>query len=141
MNTENCWFCNTPLDGDVALYNHHVVHSDCMELGWVPVAIITDERVARFVKLEADNGNDWVQEDLDEIFSHEPIDKLKAENVYIMGMGETKELDSFYVTMQPTVTIKEKIAVISLGDGWNIIPVDSFVDMNNGQHYIHGSIF
>ena len=151
MNTENCWFCNTPLDGDVALYNHHVVHSDCMNLGWVPVAVITDEGLKRYVETATARGYDDEQERLDDIFRHVPYDQLKADNVYVLGMGETKELDWFgydtsgMLTLNeqfafPDVTLKEKIYAIALEDGWRIIPVDSFVNVNNGQHYIHGSI-
>ena len=145
MNTENCWFCNDDLGAYVVTWNGHLIHKSCNKPNeFLVISPITRQRLERYVAMDLVEGigSNAQTSDIDEMFVRYTLDELIERNVFILGVGETSELDNYYGVSLPANAVKTTTSVIyDVGDGWYLVTdVVAFMNPENGQHYIHSDI-
>jgi len=139
MNTENCWFCDGQLVNEAVKWHNHNVHLGCtynMSHEFLVISPITHERLERYVTMDKAEGIS----DMTEYYGQ--MEELIGHDIYIMGVGETPELDSYYGVMLPANSTKI-IVTVMYDDGQGLSfanDIQAFINPENGQHYIHSSI-
>jgi len=133
----HCWFCDELLDNDVATWNNHLVHESCNKPNeFLVISPITRERLVRYMAMDLAEGIDDTQDLSDVIYT-----KFCVYGKFIIGVGETPELDNYYGVDLPANVTKTTASVIyDSGEGWVCANnITAFMNPENGQHYIHSS--